>query len=201
MKQTRDANKHRREAPFAQDDLVYISTQNITLPKGLARKLAPKFVGPSELKQRGLHPVFHASLLRVHVPNDDRLFPGRLHSQVGLTAEPDNEWKIKGIVAHKGKGRDAVFEVEWATGDKTWVPYGDALNYKAALQDYLDILGVKSVSQLPMSQIENKDKGMEIFIGSLKFRLAFLPSTLVSPIRARCLVDTLLPRARTLITA
>ncbi|SJL09561.1 uncharacterized protein ARMOST_12941 [Armillaria ostoyae] len=167
VKQTRDANKHHCEAPFAQDDL-----------------LVPKFVGPykivrdfgnnsyqidlpSELKQWGLHPVFHASLLCAHVPNDDRLFPGRLHSQVGLTAEPDNEWKIKGIVAHKGKGRDTIFKVEWATGDKTWVPYGDALNYKAALQDYLDILGVKSMSQLPMSQIENKDKGMEMFIGSL----------------------------------
>ncbi len=49
VKQTRDANKHRREAPFAQDDLVYVSTQNITLLKGLARKLAPKVVGPYKI--------------------------------------------------------------------------------------------------------------------------------------------------------
>ncbi|OAX34377.1 hypothetical protein K503DRAFT_698858, partial [Rhizopogon vinicolor AM-OR11-026] len=64
------------------------------IPKGHARKLAPKFIGPfkiledyrnnsflldlpSDLKQRGLHPAFHAHLLRPHVPNDDRRFPGR----------------------------------------------------------------------------------------------------------------------------
>ena len=39
VKQTRDANKKRRLAPFKEEDLVYISTQNITFPKGLARKL------------------------------------------------------------------------------------------------------------------------------------------------------------------
>ncbi|KIK32143.1 hypothetical protein CY34DRAFT_66010, partial [Suillus luteus UH-Slu-Lm8-n1] len=56
----------------------------LSLPKGRARKLSPKYIGPfkilkdyknnsflldipSELKQRGLHPAFHAHLLRVHV--------------------------------------------------------------------------------------------------------------------------------------
>ncbi len=136
VKQTRNVNRHHHEVPFAQDDLVYISIQNITLPKGLAWKLAPKFVGPykfvrdfsnnsyqidlpSELKQWGLHPIFHTSLLHVHVPNDDCLFPGRLHGQIGLTAEPNNEWKIKGIVSHKGKGWDTVFKVKSASRDKT----------------------------------------------------------------------------------
>ncbi|KAG7439208.1 uncharacterized protein BT62DRAFT_849462, partial [Guyanagaster necrorhizus] len=74
---------------------------------------------------------------------------GRLHSQIGLTAETDNEWKVKGIISHRGRGRGAIFEVEWASGDKTWVPYSDAQSYTAALQDYLDILGVKAISQLP----------------------------------------------------
>ncbi|KAE9393522.1 hypothetical protein BT96DRAFT_829148 [Gymnopus androsaceus JB14] len=31
---------------------------------------------PSRLEQRGLHDAFRASLLRIHIPNDDRLFPG-----------------------------------------------------------------------------------------------------------------------------
>ncbi|KAF9541458.1 hypothetical protein CPC08DRAFT_618966, partial [Agrocybe pediades] len=55
------------------------------LPKGHARKLAPKFIGPfkiledyknntylldipAELKQRGIHPAFHANLLHIHEP-------------------------------------------------------------------------------------------------------------------------------------
>ena len=46
IKQTRDANRKRRPAPFEKDDLVYVSTKNMSLPKGLARKLIPKFIGP-----------------------------------------------------------------------------------------------------------------------------------------------------------
>jgi hypothetical protein len=78
-------------------DLVYFSTKNISFPKGLARKLVPKYIGPyktlkdyknhsfkinlpSQVKQQDVHGVFHASLLRAHVPNNDRIFPGRLES-------------------------------------------------------------------------------------------------------------------------
>ncbi|KZT66683.1 hypothetical protein DAEQUDRAFT_640611, partial [Daedalea quercina L-15889] len=46
VKQTRDANRRRRPAPFESGDLVYVSTKNISLPRGLARKLALKYIGP-----------------------------------------------------------------------------------------------------------------------------------------------------------
>jgi transposase InsO family protein len=36
VKQTRDANRHRRPVPFKEEDLVYISTKNLALKKGLA---------------------------------------------------------------------------------------------------------------------------------------------------------------------
>ena len=95
VKQTRDANRKRQLAPFKEGDFVYLSTKNITFEKGLARKLIPKYIGPYKilqdfgnqsfklellvhLKRRGVHDVFHSSLLRIHVPNDDRLFPGRM---------------------------------------------------------------------------------------------------------------------------
>ncbi len=42
VKQTRDANRHCHVSPLAAGDLVYLSTKNISLPKGLA----PKFIGP-----------------------------------------------------------------------------------------------------------------------------------------------------------
>ena len=46
VKQAQTANNRRKPAPFAENDLVYLSTKNLRLPKGKARKLAPKFIGP-----------------------------------------------------------------------------------------------------------------------------------------------------------
>jgi hypothetical protein len=83
VKQVRTANRHRRPAPFEEDDLVYVSSNDLKIPKGRARKLVPKFVGPYkvvkdykndsftvdlplELKRRGVHDVFHSSKLRIH---------------------------------------------------------------------------------------------------------------------------------------
>jgi transposase InsO family protein len=140
VKQTTDANRRRRASPFAKDDLVYISTKNISFPKGTARKLVPKFIGPyrlledyrnnsfkvelpDRLKQRGVYPVFHSSLLRIHIPNDDRLFPGRLETQVADFDEPESEWAINRIVSHSGQRADSTFEIRWKSGDKSWLPY------------------------------------------------------------------------------
>jgi hypothetical protein len=93
--QAKQANRHRRSATFQVNDLVYLTTKNLRIPKGRACKLIPKFIGPfriakvitegstyrldlsAELRSRGVHDAFHASLLRPHWPNDDRRFPGR----------------------------------------------------------------------------------------------------------------------------
>ena len=80
VKQTRNANRKHRVEPFTKGDLVYLSTKNLTFPKGLARKLIPKFIGPYKiledfgnhsfqleltpsLRKRGVHNVFHVLLL------------------------------------------------------------------------------------------------------------------------------------------
>ncbi|KAF9441808.1 hypothetical protein P691DRAFT_652774, partial [Macrolepiota fuliginosa MF-IS2] len=46
IKQIRNMNGHCQWALFTNGDYVYISTQNMMLPKGLSRKLAPKYIGP-----------------------------------------------------------------------------------------------------------------------------------------------------------
>ena len=74
-------------------NLVYLSTQNLTLPKGRAKKLLPKYIGlykivevhivastvmlelPPELTAQWVHPTFHVSLIQAHIPNDDKQFP------------------------------------------------------------------------------------------------------------------------------
>ena len=74
-------------------DHVYLSTQNLTLPKGRARKLVPKYIGPYKvvkahneastvtlelplaLVAQQISPTFHAGLIRKFVANHDELFP------------------------------------------------------------------------------------------------------------------------------
>jgi len=68
--------------------MTWFTFQPKIFPKGLAQKLIPKFIRPykvlrdfknqsfqidlpSHLKQRGVHNVFHAALIRIHVLNDD----------------------------------------------------------------------------------------------------------------------------------
>jgi hypothetical protein len=76
------ANKKRRASPeYWRGDQVYLSMKNLTLPKGRARKLVPRFIGPyqvteahneastvtielpPELVSRRIAPTFHASLV------------------------------------------------------------------------------------------------------------------------------------------
>jgi len=166
VKQTRDANKKRCLAPFKENDLVYLSTKNISFPKGLARKLIPKYIGPyrilkdfqnqsfrielpSYLKQRGVHNVFHAALLRIHVPNDDRLFPGRLVTQLDLEDNPEKEWAVDKIISHGGSKDNALFEVLWKSGDITWLPYSE-IHHLNALNEYLELMGADSIHNLPL---------------------------------------------------
>lgn len=164
VKQTRMANSRRKESPFVVGDLVYLSTANLSLPKGRARKLSPKFIGPfkilddyknnsykldlpAELKQRGLHPAFHANLLRIHVPNDDRRFPGRQVHQISSLGNSD-EWAVSEILTHHGKGSDAMFKLLWKAGDEAWLPYHEISNLEV-LNQYLEAQGVASIKDLP----------------------------------------------------
>jgi len=108
---------------YAPGNLVYLSTQNLTLPKGRAKKLLPKYIGPykvveahiststvtlelpPELTARQVHPTFHVSLIRAHVPNDDERFP-RCDTKscyyFGAVDEP--EWFVNEILAHRWVG-------------------------------------------------------------------------------------------------
>ncbi len=90
--QTHQANRWRWSEPsIVKGDLVYLSMKNLNLPKGRARKLCPKFIGPykveaanpelsnymlqlpSTLQQWHIHPTFHVSLLCPYHPNGGRV--------------------------------------------------------------------------------------------------------------------------------
>ena len=96
VEQLANTNKHRQpDSPkFKVGNLAYLSTKDISLPKGRARKLLLSFIGPyeilkafkdssnyklklpPELEKRGIYPKFHVSRLAPYEPNDSLLFPG-----------------------------------------------------------------------------------------------------------------------------
>ena len=136
VKHSRDANRKRITTPFQNGDLANLSTQNITFQKGLAQKLIPKFIGPykiirdygnssfkidlpTELKKRGVHDIFHSSLLIIHLPNDDQLFPWRQEKQLGHSSKIEEEWAIEEILTHHWANGDTIFKVKWKAGDIT----------------------------------------------------------------------------------
>lgn len=74
---------------------------------------------PVDVKQRGIHLVFHALLLRPHMLNDDHRFLGQQVNQfIGFKEDP-KEWAVDCIVLHSGKGKSATFKPQWKTGDGT----------------------------------------------------------------------------------
>jgi hypothetical protein len=128
--------------------------------------LTPKYIGPftilkviepgasyklelsAELKKHGINPTFHASLLRIHVPNNDRRFPGRQLNQIPGCGESPQEWAVDRILGHAGQGTDADFEVLWKTGDVTWLHYSEAKHLEA-LASYCEAMGIQNPRDLP----------------------------------------------------
>ncbi|KNZ75080.1 hypothetical protein J132_04729 [Termitomyces sp. J132] len=81
--------------------------------------------------QRGIHNVFHLSLLQLHVPNNDR-------------------WAADKIVSHLGSKTDTIFEVLWHAGNKTWlVRELDLLSPYFAAQDINEILELEKGTGSP----------------------------------------------------
>jgi Integrase zinc binding domain len=119
-RQTHYANTRRKQDDqFEAGDLVYVSTADLSLPKGRARKLMPKYIGPfkvidarpevstysvdlpTTLKARRIHNRFHRSRLRAHIANDDALFPHReAHPFYDFGTPNDQEWLVDAILAH-----------------------------------------------------------------------------------------------------
>jgi hypothetical protein len=168
VKQTFHANKHRRDEPEIKlNDLVYLSTKNLNLPRGRATKLLPKFLGPypvtevhpdssnyriglpTELAKRGIHNNFHASLIRKHHPNDDALFPMRSVAEPYDFGEPSTvEWLVDEIIGHHWDGRKILFHIKWNLGDTTTEPYTTCKDL-VALDRYLELQGVDDWRRLP----------------------------------------------------
>ena len=139
IEQTHYSNKHHKPSIRYQiNDLVYLSTKNLTLPKHRAQKLMPKFIGPykilkamndssnimlelpQEFKDRKINPTFHTNLVQPYIKNNDILFPKRdTKVYYDFGNDEDQEWLVKEILAHKWTNNDLELQVKWMLGDVT----------------------------------------------------------------------------------
>jgi hypothetical protein len=150
------------------DDRVYLSTQNLTLPKGRARKLVPWYIGPyhvtevhnkastvtlelpDDLKNRRVSLTFHANLVRRYIANNDDLFPKReAKSFYDFGSTTDEEWLVDEIIAHRRiNSKDLELQVFWTLGDVAWEPMSACKDLEA-LDNYLELRGMSRMRDLP----------------------------------------------------
>jgi hypothetical protein len=160
--------KHHGSKIYVVDDHIYLSTQNLTLPKGRARKLVPRYIGPyrvtkahnkastatlklpEDLKNRRVSPTFHTSLVRRYIANNNDLFPKReAKSLYEFGAHNDEEWLVDEIIAHRRiNSKELEFQVRWTLGDVTWEPMS-AWKDLEALDNYLELWGMSRTRDLP----------------------------------------------------
>ena len=103
-----------------------------------------------ELTARRVHPTFHASLLRAHVPNNDTRFPchdTKVYYDFRATNEP--EWFVDEILAHYWVDTMGLeHQVHWTLGNMTWEPLASCKEL-AALDKYLELCRVSQPHNLP----------------------------------------------------
>jgi hypothetical protein len=112
-------NYHESEI-YAVDDHIYLSTQNLTLPKGRARKLVPWYIGPyrvteahnealtvtlelpEDLNNWHVSLTFHTNPVRWSIANNNDLFPQReAKSFYDFGTSTDKEWLVDEIITHQ----------------------------------------------------------------------------------------------------
>jgi hypothetical protein len=92
--------------------------------------------------------MFHASLIKLHILNDDERFPHHnvlKHYDFGQEAK--EEWFVDEIIAHWWHEASLDLQVRWSLGDTTWEPLASCKQLEA-LDMYLELRGVNSPKAL-----------------------------------------------------
>ncbi|KAJ9534456.1 hypothetical protein QJQ45_016175 [Haematococcus lacustris] len=131
------ANKARRDVEYKVGQKVLLSTKNLKLKPGKARKLIPRYVGPFEIlllvgavvvkldlpaSMSRLHPVFHVSLIKPYTGTDVGFMPPPV-----TWMDETPVYYVERLLDHKGvKDTKAGFYlVQWEGYDSThntWEP-------------------------------------------------------------------------------
>ncbi|CAI5484152.1 unnamed protein product [Closterium sp. Yama58-4] len=162
---SRYADRHRRNLPFRDGQMVLLDTKNLKLPQ--PAKLHPRYVGPFRIIRMltpitaklllpddwKIHDAFHVSLLRHYVaPQPSDVARPNLAPSVRPVADPTLQpWKILNHrIRATPAGRHVDFLLRWVdrtSEDDTWVP-ADSLQGHSVLRDYLSRRRVPDVDHL-----------------------------------------------------
>ncbi|CAI7878064.1 unnamed protein product [Closterium sp. NIES-53] len=151
---SRYADRHRRNLPFHDGQMVLLDTKKLRLPQ--PAKLRPRYVGPFRiirmltpvtaklllLDDWKIHDAFHVSLLRHYVaPQPSDIARPNITPSVRPVADPTLQpWKILNHrITATPAGRHVDFLLRWVdrtSEDDMWVPT-DSLQGNSVLWDYL----------------------------------------------------------------
>jgi len=88
--------------------------------------------------------------------------------------ESEGEWAVERIIAHAGSMENVIFQVQWKTGDVTWLPYYQ-ITHLNALPIYLDLLGVEDILKLPKGKGTPPPDNPQIFVSLITLQRALKP--------------------------
>ena len=185
------SNKHQKPSViYHENDLVYLSTKNLDLPKGRARKLMPRFLGPykvlkamndssnvtiellPELKYGRTSPMFHTNLVWPCVKNNNILFPKReVKSYYNFGSNSKQERFVDEILAHRWTDNNLELQVKWTLGDVIWEPI-DSCKKLESLDTYVELGGVNCPWDFPQCMQNNWSCYIHmVLFGSTEFQI------------------------------
>ncbi|KAJ9518377.1 hypothetical protein QJQ45_010295 [Haematococcus lacustris] len=150
QRQAAYANQDRREVHYKVGQMVLLSTKNMRLKPGKARKL-PRFVGPFKVlglvgqvvvnlqlpaSMSRLHPVFHVSLIKPYTGTDVGFMPPPVE---WLDEEP--VYYVERLLDHRHvhAGKAKEYLVQWEGYDaehNTWEPRSNLVGCDKILAEY-----------------------------------------------------------------
>jgi transposase InsO family protein len=112
---------HRWLGPFSVLSKISTSAYKLTLPDSM----------------KGIHPVFHVSVLRKHVP--DTIADRQTNTPDPIIVDGMDKWEVEGILDCRKRGRRRDYLVSWkrfGTRENSWEPEGNLENCAKLVQEF-----------------------------------------------------------------